>query len=245
MAADRPANAYDNHWATMKWLRKIWADPVWSKVISAGILYLAVKAPPYLPGISITEVGRWFNQPVRFTHGDVVNTVLSTLIAALSVTAAYIFLRRLKPKPPEVPIEVPTSTPEPPPDLSALQPDPRIASLPPRKFEPDSFTLTPPRCRALLVLLTRVDSITTLHDLHQAVAEFGIYADPEIHKGQMQHDMDDAERAGLVEIDRIGDYTRRYRLTQPDGRDWVLSKQADFKAKGVKGMKQRDARSRY
>jgi hypothetical protein len=126
------------------------------------------------------------------------------------------------------------------------QGNPKVEPEEPARFAPETFALTGPRCRALLALLNRVDSITSLHDLHQIVTERrGEYMDVTTTKAQLQHDMDDAARAGLVWIEQIGTYTQRFQLTIPAGRDWVLGKQAELNREAAKGMTRRDPRSAY
>lgn len=117
-------------------------------------------------------------------------------------------------------------------------------SLP--KFEPEKFKLTAPRSRALLGLLQRVDARTTLDDLYRfVVPAAGPYVDMDTSKGQLQSDMEEAERLGIVSIDRISALTHCYSLTAPDGRDWVLRSKPKLLAEAPKGMKRRDLRSPY
>src|SRR5271163_56374 len=87
------------------------------------------------------------------------------------------------------------------------QADPEVEPEESARFAPETFTLSGPRCRALLALLNRVDAITNLHDLHQSVTKrSGEYVDESTTKAQLQHDMDDAERAGLVRIEHVGNH---------------------------------------
>lgn len=115
---------------------------------------------------------------------------------------------------------------------------------PAKKFDPEIFRLTPPRCRALLHLSDRIDAITTLYELHTLVTQGTPgYVDPETNRSQVQHDMEAAEEAGLVRIDRVGEYTHHYQLTIPDGRDWVITYQAHLRTIGRQEMKKIDPRS--
>jgi hypothetical protein len=111
-------------------------------------------------------------------------------------------------------------------------------------FEPDKFELTPPRCRALLTLLHRVDSKTTLHELHTwVIGDVAAAVAKPISKGELQRDMDEGERLGLVSIDRFSTLTHYYNLTIPKGRDWVLSKEGELRVEGSKGLIRRDPRA--
>lgn len=107
------------------------------------------------------------------------------------------------------------------------------------KFDPDSFELTPPRCRALVGLLQRVDARTTLHDLYQSVVEVGPFRDTRTTKATVQQDMEEAEQVGIVSIDRVSELTAYYRLTNP-GRRWTLSKETELRAKAAVGMQRAD-----
>jgi hypothetical protein len=114
------------------------------------------------------------------------------------------------------------------------------------QFAPETFELTPPRRRALLVLRHRVDARTTLHDLHELVTDDGTHVDRQTTKAQLQHDMEAAERAGIVSIERVpGGYADYYRLTIPAGRDWVLSRQHELQAEAGKGMTRKERGPRY
>jgi len=111
-----------------------------------------------------------------------------------------------------------------------------------RKFEPEKFELTPPRRRALLVLRHRVDQRTTLHDLYTLVTNDGTHIDRQTTKAQLQHDMEDAERAGIVSIERVGPVTQYYNLAIPAGRDWVLRNERELQKGAGEGMTQKDLR---
>jgi hypothetical protein len=112
-------------------------------------------------------------------------------------------------------------------------------------FAPETFERTPPGCRALLVLRHRVDARTTLGDLHQLIADTDGCVDRQTTKAQLQHDMEAAERAGLVSIDRALSLTHYYNLTIPEGRDWVLSKQHELQVEAGKGMTRKEQQPRY
>jgi hypothetical protein len=107
------------------------------------------------------------------------------------------------------------------------------------KFAPESFDLSPARSRALLALRQRIDSRTTLHALFELVTELSDSTDMELTKAQLQQDMEAAEQAGIVSIDRVGPLTQLYNLTTPAGRDWVLSKERDLEIEAKKGMTRR------
>jgi hypothetical protein len=113
----------------------------------------------------------------------------------------------------------------------------------PVRFAPESFDLTPARRRALLVLRHRPDQKTTLHELHRLVTEDGPYIDRQTTKARLQQDIEDAERAGLVSIERVGDYTHYYRLTTPDGRNWVNANERELQKGAGEGMTKKDLRS--
>jgi DNA-binding PadR family transcriptional regulator len=126
------------------------------------------------------------------------------------------------------------------------QQTPQATPQVPARFAPETFELTPPRCRALLVLRHRVDARTTLHDLHNLVTDDGTHIDRQTTKAQLQHDMEAAERAGIVSIERVpGGYADYYRLTIPAGRDWVLSKQHELQAEAGKGLIGKERGPRY
>jgi hypothetical protein len=121
-----------------------------------------------------------------------------------------------------------------------------VLSQAPVRFAPETFELTPPRCRALLALRHRVDARTTLHDLHERVADDGTHIDRQTTKAHLQHDMEAAEHAGIVHIERApGGYGDYYKLTTPEGRDWVLSKQRELQAEAGKGLTPREQGPRY
>ena len=116
----------------------------------------------------------------------------------------------------------------------------------PLRFDAESFELTPVRCRALLALLRRMEARTTLFQLHEMVVDDDDYIDPDISNAQVQHDMEAAERAGIVNIERVpGGTAHYYALAVPDGRDWVLKKERALKGAAHLGMKRKPTPPRY
>lgn len=146
----------------------------------------------------------WFQAPAQLSHLNV--GLLLALLVVLSAVAVWLALmlrkgRREEQRVAEEALKVPSVS---------------------VKFDPDGFTLTPPRCRALLVLADRIDARTTLHELHTLVTTRGYDIDRSLSKAQLQLAMDEAEQAGLVRIDRLGTFTQYYNLTVPEGRNWVV-----------------------
>lgn len=122
-----------------------------------------------------------------------------------------------------------------------IAPSPQEALPAPVKFDPDNFDLTPPRCRALIVLLHRVDQRTSLSALRQLVVTDGKYAEHRpTNKAQILQDMEDAEQAGIVSIERVDKLTQFFSLTT-EGRRWALSKQAVLQVQALTGTYRRDA----
>jgi hypothetical protein len=122
----------------------------------------------------------------------------------------------------------------------------RTAARPqaPATFDPDSFALTALRCRALLWLLQRVEARIVLHDIHEAVQTYNYdghhYVDTSQSRGRLQHDLEDAERAGIVRIERVrGGAANCYELTA-QGRDWVLLNETLLKPLAAVDMTQAD-----
>jgi RecA/RadA recombinase len=113
------------------------------------------------------------------------------------------------------------------------------------EFAPETFDLSPARCRALLALRQRVDARTTLHDLFQLVTDQDDNIDAQLTKAQLQHDMEAAERAGIVSVERLGTLTQYHNLAIPAGRDWVLSKQHELQAEAKKGMTRKAPKTRF
>ena len=64
-----------------------------------------------------------------------------------------------------------------------------------------------------------------------------------ISKGELQRDMEEGERLGLVSIDRVGTLMHYYNLTIPAGRDWVIGKEDELRVEGAKGLIRRDPRA--
>jgi hypothetical protein len=186
----------------------------------------------------------WLSAPARLTHWDVILLVLGL------IALDYFLVRRLQ-RVKELAmgnisnhemrlgwVERSETRPhlEPGADLQAPE---NAEANPFPSFEPEKFELTPPRCRALVALLQRVDARTTLHDLYQFVVSVGLDVDTSTTKGQLQHDMEEAEGLGIVSVDRAGELTAYYNLTIPSGRNWVLSKETELRAKASQGMVRR------
>jgi hypothetical protein len=114
---------------------------------------------------------------------------------------------------------------------------------PPAKFAPETFQLNAQRARALLMLVHRIDEQTTLDELLRMTNAHPQYIvkDPTT-KARLQRDMEDAERAGIVDVERIG-LSHYYSLTIPAGRDWLLERQAEISNEAQKGLTRRDPRS--
>lgn len=114
------------------------------------------------------------------------------------------------------------------------------------KLAPDTFELTSPRRRALLALRNRVDARTTLYQLHELVADNGSHVDRQTTQAHVQHDMEAAERAGIVSIERKpGGYGDNYRLAIPDGRNWVLEHERELQLGASAGMDPKQRGPRY
>jgi hypothetical protein len=125
-------------------------------------------------------------------------------------------------------------------------PEPKESAQAPEtaRFAPETFKRTPSRCRALLAMLQRVDARTTLHELQQLANGGGAYDVQDIvTKAQLQHDMEDAERAGIVTIEHAGTLTQYYNLAIPEGRDWVLTNQEELRREALTGATRRDLRT--
>lgn len=195
----------------------------------------------------------WFAAPARLTHWDV------TFIIVGLFALGWLLVRRLR-RLHELAmgnisnhemrlgrIEHPETRPEFGSESGSQtdeQPPASDKRKSPSKFEPDKFELTGPRARALLGLLQRVDARTTLDDLYRFVAPANApYVDMETTKARVQSDMEEAERLGIVGIERISTLTQCYSLTTPDGRDWVLRNQVRLLAEARKVMIRRDLRS--
>lgn len=180
-------------------------------------------------------VGRWLAEPECVTHGQQLLALVLTLVVVGGGAMLFFwaFLKwRLK-----ITREV----------VEAIKKQRAAAVAAAPKFDPESFELTPIRCRELLALLRRMESRTTLNQLHSLIIDDGEWFDPDTSNAQVQHDMEDAERAGLVRTERLPEAgaASTYSLTIPDGRDWVLENEAHLKGARHLGMKQKPAGPRY
>lgn len=185
----------------------------------------------------------WLAAPARLTNWDFIQ--LSLILIALNYLAGGRRLRRVKDlamrnisnhedRLRDIEDHVTRPSVEP-------QAAPQVSASESQKFEPEAFDLTPPRCRALMGLLQRVDAQTTLHDLHQMVVQVGMMRDTRTTKGQLQHDMEEAEALGIVSIDRVGTLTAYYSLTSK-GRDFVLTVEKELRRIAAAGMQRVDPR---
>lgn len=99
----------------------------------------------------------------------------------------------------------------------------------PAKFEPEKFSLSPLRVRALLALLDGVEARITLHDLYVSTQRYsyegGRYVDTSVNKGRLQQDMEEAANLGIVVITSVSGGTSRYYALTEQGRNWVLQKE--------------------
>lgn len=79
----------------MKWAKAVWHDPVWSKVISVFIVWAASQAISHWPGISLTEIGKWYDKPITITttRGDLINNALLVVLLVLSSAAILVGFR--------------------------------------------------------------------------------------------------------------------------------------------------------
>jgi DNA-binding PadR family transcriptional regulator len=111
----------------------------------------------------------------------------------------------------------------------------------PEVFDPE-FELTPLRAREVLALLARVETRTTIHDLHEAVQvheyEGRHYIDTSQSRGRVQQDMDDAERAGIVSVERVPGGTAHYYSLTKQGRGWILLNESLLKGMAAIDMTQ-------
>jgi hypothetical protein len=196
-------------------------------VIAAAIIYASSKVIEYWPANLVAGIYNWFAAPARLTRGELVIWPLQVVAGALIVYAIALSIRSQIMKRRGHPQVVAQADAQPSEDGEPNESP---------KFEPEKFELTPPRSRALIGLLQRVDARTTLHDLYQFVVEVGPYRDIRTTKALLQHDMEEAEGAGIVSIDRVGPLTAFYNLTAPAGRNWVLSKESELRAKASEGM---------
>jgi DNA-binding PadR family transcriptional regulator len=115
----------------------------------------------------------------------------------------------------------------------------------PPKFAPETFELTPARARALLVLDSHVSERMTLYNLHQLVVNPSpAQSDPRTSQGEVKRDMEDAEQAGYVSIDRSAGDAHYYKLTA-EGLRWVIDNKPHLQTIGSQGLIKRNLRSSY
>ena len=214
--------------------KRVWHDPVWSKVIAALICYGGAEVVRHWPSGLLASANRWFAVQVTLTRGDLVRWPLQTVSGILAFYAGVLGIR--------FHITQRRSRLQAEPQVDA-QPEGHVAPKASLRFEPEKFELTGPRCRALIGLLQRVDARTTLHDLYQFVVTVGLFVDTSTTKGQLQHDMEEAERSGIVAVERVSSHTELYSLTIPAGRDWVLSNEKELRTRLSWGMQLSDTRS--
>jgi hypothetical protein len=90
------------------------------------------------------------------------------------------------------------------------------------KVDSDAFEWTQLRGWAFSALLTRIGQRTDLDQLYELLkaTDFEL---PLMGKAHLARDMEAAERASIVGIDRLGK-TRSYYYLTPHGRDWLLDK---------------------
>lgn len=81
----------------MELAKRIWHDPVWSKVIAAAILFGASRLVRYWPPNLLSSVNHWFDTPITFTltRGDLVNWPLLLASLGLSLYTLVLGLRRI------------------------------------------------------------------------------------------------------------------------------------------------------
>jgi hypothetical protein len=194
-------------------------------IIKAVIFVLGLPVVLVVAATLWHSIGNWLLGDSHMLHWAVLLLVWLLLIAfAVAARLAYMLQRERATRSAATPAEQPR------------------ASV---KFAPETFDLSPARSRALLVLRQRVDARTTLHDLFQLVTDQDDNIDARLTKAQLQHDMEAAERAGIVSIERLGTLTQYHNLTIPAGRDWVLTKQNELQSEAKKGMTRKAQRPRY
>jgi hypothetical protein len=177
--------------------------------------YLAEQLPP----LKVVGTGLW--SPVRATLNWLAAPALVPRgLLVLSVLLTWIVAGYFNKRTMRAPVVAPKAAPA--------------------RFEPEAFQMTPLRSRALLALLGRVGAHTTLYDLHEATSEYDYeghhYVDTSQSTGRIQHDMDDAERLGIVSIERLPNGTSHYYALTAQGRDWVLVNEALLKPMAVVDM---------
>jgi len=213
-------------------LGRVW-NYVSNNALVSGLLVLLIGSGSVWA--LVKPAGDWLSADAHVARGSVVVLVLLLLTAAAIIYRLVVTLRRERTRAqaaatPQVARHA---------YLRPMQPTPE--TLP--KFAPETFQLTPVRCRALIALRDRVDAITTLENLYRFATRGPTWADVSTSKAQIQHDMEDAERAGIVSIERAGGYTQHFRLTTPDGRDWVIREQENLRKLGASDLKRGDPRS--
>lgn len=178
----------------------------------------------------VKPAGDWLSADAHVMRGAAVLLLLLLLTAGAVILKQASTVRRLRARPTQVimpsPIPVVNSR-------VALVETPR-----PKTFDPDAFKLTPLRCRALLVLSNRVETRTTLRELHDEVFTYeGRYMETNrSNKGRIQQDMEEAASAGIVRIESVpGGVANYYTLTE-QGLKWMLGKEAEFKASALLDM---------
>jgi hypothetical protein len=213
-------------------VRRVWKYASNNPLI-AGLLIVMItsgSAWAWLPAARA-----WLSTYLRVMRGAVVLLALLLFIALAVIYRLATALRRERACAPAAatPNVDSEATPQ------GAQQTPQV----PVSFTPETFELTPPRCRALLALYRHIDQRVNLHELYSVVAKIGpAYMDTHTDKGDVEHDMDKAEGAGLVRVDRIGTVTKYYNLT-PEWRDWVRSKKTELEIMASKGMARRDLRA--
>lgn len=80
----------------MELVKRIWHDPVWSKVIAAAILFGASRLVRYWPPNLLANVNHWFDTPITLTltRGDLVNWPLLAASMGLSLYTIVLGIRR-------------------------------------------------------------------------------------------------------------------------------------------------------
>jgi hypothetical protein len=203
-------------------LKAVWHDPVWSKVISVAILAVAATAwaarGSIMPVASGALAGAWgwLWADVKVPRGSVLLLILGLQIASLG---AYLWLgKELLRRIGERAVENYKKS------LQSQSPPPIEVSPESVRVDAEAFPLNKLRFSALLVLLNRINQQTSLEQLYIEVEtqlERNYEKMPAAGKAQLARDMEDAERASIVSMDRLGSLQPYYRLTT-HGRDWLL-----------------------
>lgn len=231
-------------------LARIW-NYVSNNPLVAGLLVLLVGSGSAWAWVAPARV--WLSADARVVRGALVVLVLLLLIAVTVILRLTTALRRERHRmQPAAPpgfepyrFERPMQAPPQPASLTtsaAALPLTKLVPMPTQELPtavqlaPETFKLTPSRCRALIVLLHRVDQRTNLHELRELVVTDGHHEEQyPTSKAQVLQDMEDAERAGIVSIERIDKLTQLFSLT-PDGRRWSLGKERSLQTQALKGM---------